>query len=392
MDLQTLHVEHTILLAVYTLLTVVNARMHRGIRGIPWFSVYNALLFVGALLVATRGHIPNSLSIVGGNLFVIAGYIALFISLAGFFGAKSRQIYVQVGLAAIAVVAMVQYGWIHPDTNRRLLAYSMVLCLQQAHIAIFTARKERRETHASASMVVMLCGLALSNLWRIVMVLMQGVPQDYLKVRGGLVWMVVINTGLQCGAIVSYVWMTASLLRGNLAVQASTDPLTGLLNRRAMDRAAELALTNGGTGQPASAIAIDLNDFKQINDTFGHICGDATLVAVARCLELGLRHSDSIGRMGGDEFIALLPLTSIQVAREISRSLDREIRMIVVPFGNVPVRVSASFGCAQAQGPNASWSELVSDCDKSLYEAKNERRRRRAAALEAEVDAVKIRA
>jgi diguanylate cyclase (GGDEF)-like protein len=381
MDIHSLHVEHTVLLAVYTLLTVVNARMHKGIQGIHWFSIYNALLFVGALLVALRGHIPNSISIVGGNLFVVAGYIALFICLARFFGAKLTEIRIQLVLAVVAVLTMVEYGLIHPDTDKRLLAYSVVLCLQQAHVAFFVARKERRDTHAASSMALMLGGLALMNLWRIVAVATQAVPQDYLKVRGGLVWMVLINTALQCGAIVSYVWMTASLLRGNLAVQALTDPLTGLLNRRAMDRAAEKVLGAMTPDAPASAIAVDLNDFKQINDSYGHACGDATLIAVARCLELGLRHSDFIGRMGGDEFIALLPRTSGEVAREMARALDQALRSVIIPFEGKEVRISASFGCAEADPAAISWGVLIGACDKALYEAKSDRRRVGAASV-----------
>ena len=381
MDIHSLHVEHTVLLAVYTLLTVVNGRMHKGIQGIHWFSIYNALLFVGALLIALRGHIPNALSIVGGNLFVVAGYIALFICLARFFGAKLTEIRIQLALAAAAVVTMVQYGLVHPDTDKRLLAYSVILCLQQAHVAFFVARKERRDTHAAASMALMLGGLGLMNIWRISAVLTQTVPQDYLKVHGGLVWMVLINTALQCGAIVSYVWMTASLLRGNLAVQALTDPLTGLLNRRAMDRAAEKVLGAMTPDAPASAIAVDLNDFKQINDSFGHACGDATLIAVARCLELGLRHSDFIGRMGGDEFIALLPRTSVEVAGETARSLDQALRAVVVPFEGKEVRISASFGCAQAGSATTSWGDLIGACDKALYAAKSDRRRSTVASV-----------
>lgn len=381
MDIHSLHVEHTVLLAVYTLLTVVNGRMHKGIQGIHWFSVYNALLFVGALLIALRGHIPNAISIVGGNLFVVAGYIALFVCLARFFGTKLTEIRIQLALAAAAVVTMVQYGLIHPDTDKRLLAYSVILCLQQAHVAFFVARKERRDTHASSSMALMLGGLGLMNLWRIAAVLTQTVPQDYLKVHGGLVWMVLINTALQCGAIVSYVWMTASLLRGTLAVQALTDPLTGLLNRRAMDRAAEKVLGAITLDAPASAIAVDLNDFKQINDSFGHACGDATLVAVARCLELGLRHSDFIGRMGGDEFIALLPRTPLAVAREMAGTLDQALRSCVIPFEGREVRVSASFGCSEASSASATWGDLIGACDKALYEAKSDRRRMGSASV-----------
>lgn len=379
MDIHTLHVEHTVLLAVYTLLTLVNARMHKGIRGIHWFSFYNALLFVGALLVALRGHIPDTPSIVGGNMFVVAGYVALFISLARFFGTRLSQVYIQLALVAIALAAMLQYGWLHPDTNKRLLAYSILLFAQQLHVALFTARKERRHTHAAASMAVMLATLAAMNLLRIYALFLDAAPQNYLSVRGSLVWMVLVNTALQCGAIVSYVWMTASLLRGDLAVQASTDPLTGLLNRRAMDRAAEQVVSRASFVSPASAIVIDLNDFKLINDSFGHSSGDITLTAVARTLELGLRHSDFVGRLGGDEFVALLPATPLAAAREIAAQLDIAIRAIRLsapdshPAGT-QITISASFGCAQTEDPASDWGDLLIECDRLLYAAKDARR------------------
>lgn len=377
MDIHTLHVEHSVLLAVYTLLTLVNARMHRGIRGIHWFSFYNALLFVGALLVALRGNVPDALSIVGGNMFVVFGYVALFVSLARFFGARLSQIYIQLALTVAGFAAMLEFGWLHPASDKRLLAYSIVLLAQQAHIAVFTARRERRRAHAAASMAVMLALLAFMNIFRIATILLEGVPQDYLKVQGGLVWMVLINTALQCGAIVAYVWMTASLLRGDLAHQAATDPLTGLLNRRALDRAAAQVLANCTAGRPVSAIVIDLNDFKVVNDSFGHGCGDAALSAVARALSLGLRHSDFVGRMGGDEFVAILPETTLETACAMAAKLDEAIRAIRVSrgTGDFPgsVGISASFGCAQADPAHLTWARLLSRCDKHLYEAKRRR-------------------
>jgi len=398
MDLHTLHIEHAVLLAVYTLLTVANSRIHKGIRGIHWFSLYNFFLFMGALLVAVRGHIPNFASIVLGNMFVVVGYLALFISLARFFGkrlgTRFSQLHIQIVLAGLAFAAMLQWGWLRPDTNKRLLAYSIVLCAQQIHIALFAARKERRNTHAAASMALILAALAVMNVFRIVTVLIQGVPQDYLSVKGILVLMVLVNAALQCAATVSYIWMTASLLRGDLAHQAATDHLTGLLNRRAMDRAASQVLATAAPGRPTSAIAIDLNDFKRINDTFGHSTGDAMLVAVARTLQLGLRHSDFVGRMGGDEFIALLPDTPVETARQIAAKLHRAICSIAVPHsdphaapqtasaGLTEVKISASFGCGQIENPPgnppeasaASWRALLAECDQLLYKSKSRRR------------------
>ena len=224
------------------------------------------------------------------------------------------------------------------------------------------------------------------NLWRSITVALQGVPQNYLNVQGGLVWMVLINTALQCGAIVAYTWMTASLLRGDLAVQASTDPLTGLLNRRAMDVAAQQILTESGHGQPVSAIAIDLNEFKLINDSFGHGCGDATLVAVARCLKQGLRESDFVGRMGGDEFIALLPRTPVETATQIADKLELALRALKIVHEGTSVSVSASFGCAQVESPESDWGHLLIECDKRLYSAKTGEKSRQS--WHEEVDAL----
>jgi diguanylate cyclase (GGDEF)-like protein len=365
---------------------VANARIHKGILGIHWFSLYNFLLFVGAVFVALRGDVSNFASIVLGNMFVICGYLALFVSLTRFFGKSfsdiSRQFYLQVAFSVVGLAAMLQWGWLRPDTDKRLLAFSVVLCAQQAHIALFAARKERRNTHAAASMAIILAALAAMNTFRIGTILIQGVPQDYLSVKGALVLMVLINGALQCAATVAYIWMTASLLRGDLVHQAATDPLTGLLNRRAMDRAAQQVLAYAAPGCPTSAIAIDLNDFKRINDTFGHATGDAVLTAVARTLQLGLRHSDFVGRMGGDEFIALLPDTPVETARQIAAKLHSAVCSIAVPHsGNhasETIGISASFGCSQVEtrpeAPVAEWGALLIECDKLLYKSKGRRR------------------
>ena len=132
------------LLAVYTLLTAANSLLYRGMKGIHWFSLYNVFALMGAIAVAMRGQIPDFASIVLGNLFVVVGYALLFMSLAVLFGFKRSHVYFQLGLIAVAVVTMIEFGWIHPDTKLRLMAYSVVLGLQQAQIAWFVFREKRR--------------------------------------------------------------------------------------------------------------------------------------------------------------------------------------------------------------------------------------------------------
>jgi diguanylate cyclase (GGDEF)-like protein len=361
-----------VLLAFLTLLTLANSRLSKGTKGSHWFTLYSLCALLGALAVALRGQIPGFLSIVGGNLFVTAGYFFLFISLADLFGFKIYNFYLQICLLLTAVITMLEYGYIHPDTKNRLIAYSIVLACQQGQIALLIFRKEDEELRiAGGTMAVMLSGLFFSNFIRVLGVFYQGAPSNYLQAGPFLAWILIANSGLQCGAMVAYVWMTAALLRHDLQVQASTDPLTGLLNRRAIELAAERGIAECKEARTQiCAIVIDLDGFKQINDTYGHHCGDATLIAVTSTLQRGLRKNDLLARVGGDEFAVLLPCTSMDEAMEIAERLRYSIETMDVVYGQVRTKVTASFGLAQVQTSAPNWEQLVMSCDKALYEVK----------------------
>ena len=165
--------------------------------------------------------------------------------------------------------------------------------------------------------------------------------------------------------------LTAQLLRENAAAlkQAVTDPLTGLLNRRGLDQALRRIQLDGA---PFVLMHLDLDHFKEVNDTLGHAEGDRVLMLVAEALRLELRGSDVIGRVGGDEFIVAL---RGQVAREvISRIAARIIRRIEATGG----KVSASIGIALATAADIRIEDLHAAADRALYVAKGGGRRTHA--------------
>ncbi|CAN5643570.1 hypothetical protein BH10ACI4_BH10ACI4_30330 [soil metagenome] len=378
MNIHTLHIEHVMLLAIYTLLVVANSLLYKSMKGIHWFSLYNCFALLGAVSVALRGQIPDFISIVLGNLFVVVCYFCLFLSVTALLGRKTFQLYLQVFFVLVGGLTMLQYGYFHPNTKLRLLAYSIVLGCQQAQIAIFLFRTRTGILHrACSAMALILASLASMNFIRILGVAYQGAPNNYLQAGDFLAWIVVANTCLQCGAVVAYVWLTAALLRRDLEIQASTDPLTGLLNRRAIEVAAEAALLYSRQHQAnLSVLTIDLDGFKAINDTFGHNYGDTTLIAVARCLESGLRKGDLLARTGGDEFVLLLPNTSLASATALADTLRHSIESLVIQSDNREssgdqsrAKMSATFGLVQAER-SSTWEQLITYCDKALYAGK----------------------
>ena len=120
MVIHTLHLEHVWLLSIYTLLTVANSLLYKNMKGIHFFSAYTFFALLGAISVAARGSIPDFLSIVVGNLFVVAAYLLLFLSLAALFGARRPNFWVQGALIFLGVVTMLQWGLFQPNTALRL--------------------------------------------------------------------------------------------------------------------------------------------------------------------------------------------------------------------------------------------------------------------------------
>ena len=158
----------------------------------------------------------------------------------------------------------------------------------------------------------------------------------------------------------------------NLALaetRAATDSLTGLPNRRAIqDTLKRMIAHSSRSGSPMAAVLLDLDYFKQINDTFGHEEGDAVLAAVGDVLSSGVRTSDFVGRSGGEEFIALLPDTDAEGAVEAAEKL-RE-RIAGVKLTRVDRAISASFGVAVHPDVADDAQTLMRLADRALYAAK----------------------
>jgi diguanylate cyclase (GGDEF)-like protein len=172
--------------------------------------------------------------------------------------------------------------------------------------------------------------------------------------------------------------------------QALHDSLTGLPNRALiLDRIDQMLARGRRQHTPVAALFIDLDDFKDINDTLGHSAGDELLRAVAARLESALREGDTVGRLGGDEFVVLVEGASLAAGAEVvaARILDVLNAPVEIPGSDVPLAVTASIGIATGDRPVAE--NLLRDADIALYRAKATGKRRAvvfAASMQEAVD------
>ena len=153
--------------------------------------------------------------------------------------------------------------------------------------------------------------------------------------------------------------------------QALHDALTGLPNRALItDRIEQLLARNRRNGTPGAVLFVDLDEFKNVNDTLGHEVGDRLLVAVASRLTSVLRDADTIGRMGGDEFVALIDGGELKAAPELvaERVLDVMRQPFALDGAGLPLTVNTSIGIAIGDRTDAV--EFLRDADVALYEAK----------------------
>jgi diguanylate cyclase (GGDEF)-like protein len=158
---------------------------------------------------------------------------------------------------------------------------------------------------------------------------------------------------------------------GRVKEQSMRDSLTGLFNRRVLDELLELE-ERKRRADPLSLLVIDLDNFKAINDTYGHPAGDLVLQTVGKVLRDNSRGSDLVVRNGGEEFAVLLPTASAAVALEIGERMRKSLENALVMYNGCEIPITGSVGIAHRSGKDVfPVKDLVIQADEALYQSKN---------------------
>jgi diguanylate cyclase (GGDEF)-like protein len=206
--------------------------------------------------------------------------------------------------------------------------------------------------------------------WRSVLVTHDELTFEYVTlILGGFTGVVVLHSPWVSPAVLPVLALLyrASMV-SQLQVQSTVDQKTGLLNFTAWrEMATRTLLRSERANQPVAVLLIDLDHFKRINDTYGHLIGDEVLTAVADCVKSDLREYDMVGRFGGEEFVLLLDNADLYAAVATATRVRERISELVVADD---VRVTASIGIAHSIKSSVSLDAMLERADVALYEAK----------------------
>jgi len=173
------------------------------------------------------------------------------------------------------------------------------------------------------------------------------------------------------------VFILASDLAEVMREAAVSDQLTGLLNRRGLGEAgAKAYATARRTGRPVSVIMTDIDHFKDINDSFGHIIGDQAISHFAAVLQASRRNEDVVARVGGEEFAMILPGADIEESLEIASGLCEALSATPLRLEDAVVEMTASFGVATLSDTDTCLSDAIARADSALYQSKEKGRNR----------------
>jgi len=177
-----------------------------------------------------------------------------------------------------------------------------------------------------------------------------------------------INLAKNVGRLISVIGLNFAVTS---EAEANIDPLTGVFNRRSMEIMILNQLSIAKITNTTFSIAmIDIDNFKQINDTYGHLVGDCVLRNLAIIIKENLRKSDFVFRYGGEEFLVLLPFAELEAAKKVIEKIRKKIESIPFKCENTTLNITVSIGVSSFTDKNLSVDSLLDNADKNLYIAK----------------------
>jgi diguanylate cyclase (GGDEF)-like protein len=366
MDNRTLFASQTLITLVYAVAFLGMRWMNRHLRGTGSFALAFFSGFLGCVLSVIRGSVPNFVSVVVEHFLIFSAFVLFYRGILVFFRSPRTTRFLWLSISA-ALVLLMYFTTADDRIAPRIVIVSLLLFLSRSLIAIELFRQAGQRLILNVFAVLMAVYAAFGA-GRSLITILHGPPYDLMQTSHFQTPSLVVNLFFICIIGLFLLLMLSSELVAIVEAQSLQDHVSGALNRRGIDQRLALELARAKRNGYELAIAlIDIDHFKQINDTAGHAAGDAALRQVVGAISSRLRSYDFFGRYGGDEFLLVLPKTSGDDALKIAKRVERAVSGVVIPRFAFPVTLSIGLTFANPCEPAAS---MIARADMALYNAK----------------------
>lgn len=370
LDLRTIYLAGALTCVMLGLVQIVAYATRRFERWPLWWGLSNLLIGIGLIGVGLRGLIPDLISIPLANTVSWIGYLLTLFGVRNFAGRAAR---LPLYGAAVAAMALPLFLWSGPENfAHRVVLVSVLVATCDALLMREGLRLRRRERLVSGAILAALFGLTA-----LLFALRAGLAASG-QLGTGLFHPSEANQGLALTATAFLLLRSGALLllaaersRNTLVAIARHDPLTGAMNRLGLEGAmASLTEAAGSRPRRQTLLAVDIDHFKSLNDSYGHAAGDRVLQHFAEAARSELRASDIFARHGGDEFVVVLPHMSAAEAIGVANRIRRAFERALDAWNEAPLRPTLSIGIAEGDSATDSLETLLRQADEALYRSK----------------------
>lgn len=374
LDTQTLFVVTAIINLYAGLMLVLYSRSQKTYAGFGFWLLGNIFFLLNFVLFGLRGIINDFLSIVLANTFGIIGATFRLEGIRIFFKGGKLRIWL-LSVSVFVFILYIYFTYLEPNVQIRGMIAPLVYALVNMYIFSIILSSRTKNVMAlflgSFSLIASIIGIGSIAFW-------------ILNNEHTIFQASSYNSTIIIFILISEITWAVSLimlssqrmndeiteLTKQLEEFASFDELTGIYNRRKFFEIGNAELERAKRyNRSLSLIMFDLNNFKNINDSHGHMIGDEALKKVIRVCKKQLRIQDTIGRFGGDEFVILLPETDITKSTEIANRLHQEIQALQFELKD-DIKFSISYGVTEVTVQDEQLDHLIHRADVLMYKMK----------------------
>lgn len=361
-----LSISFFVAIAMSGILLIIAQTYPKTIRGLREWSAAALVIALCFPLFIARDHIPDLFSIVLANLMLLVAFLMMNIGTRKFSGTPPKYDRKLLFLFVLSYVALFAwFTYVQPAIRVRvatMVLFTLIVILDQLFL-VLRALPRTMGRHVLAFSLAIMIGSRVIRLGALVLgfdpptgIFDASLPQ--------LVYFAIPSIAIPLGTV-SFIMLASEKLRQDLEFISRHDGLTQCLNKNAAMEELEREIAHAKRhGNKLSIMLIDLDNFKVINDTHGHLEGDKILVDFSKRVKASLRGSDQLTRFGGDEFMAILPDTHREQALIVADRFHEAGRTCR------PIAWSVSIGVSEWLGKDDSLDAMLTRADQALYKSK----------------------